>query len=422
MRTNVFSFSTALSIGACILSTVGMLQSQETTLHHRLKFRNPPPAIEQLTESREARKSLVTSSIASGTNLLPVFNYEEFSSRDGNIYDGVIVGANPSTRGPAAQVTIKAQVIPVILKFHTLGVSFNPKTGIFATASGDRTSDPTKADPGCFAGPTNVPVNAMLQSPIFRTADFNFGGTDVGTTQYIDAFQRGNFWSLIDKDNYHTLLHPTMIAPITIDVPAAKGISLNPDVFGPGPGLCGPEGLVEFIFFRNAIATAVSQLKTINPGTFPMLMLYNAAMPVGDPTNINDCCVGGFHSIIPAGPITFQAYSPFDFDVSGLFTPAGSDSAIASHEVGEFVNDPYLINQTPAWGHTGQVVGCQNNLEVGDPLTGNEAPRIVGKNGMTYHLQELAFFSWFFGNPSLGIHGWDSDNGTFLTDAGPPCM
>ena len=166
----------------------------------------------------------------------------------------------------------------------------------------------------------------------------------------------------------------------------------------------------------------MSKLKTVNPGSFPMLMLYNSPMPIGDPTNIGDCCVGGFHSILPVGPITFQAYSPFDFDVSGLFTTASSDTSIASHEVAEFVNDPYIINQTPAWGHTGQVAGCQGNLEVGDPLTGNEFPRIVGSNGITYHLQELAFFSWFFGNPSLGIHGWDSDNGTFLTDAGPPCM
>jgi hypothetical protein len=86
------------------------------------------------------------------------------------------------------------------------------------------------------------------------------------------------------------------------------------------------------------------------------------------------------------------------------------------------MNDPYIINGTPAWGHTGQVAGCQNNLEVGDPLTGVEAPRVVMPNGFTYHLQELAFFSWFFGNPSLGIHGWDSDNGTFLTDAGPVCQ
>ena len=40
-------------------------------------------------------------------NLLPVFNYQVVSSRDGNLYDGVIVGADPSTRGTGAQVTSK---------------------------------------------------------------------------------------------------------------------------------------------------------------------------------------------------------------------------------------------------------------------------------------------------------------------------
>jgi hypothetical protein len=34
----------------------------------------------------------------------------------------------------------------------------------------------------------------------------------------------------------------------------------------------------------------------------------------------------------------------------------------------------------------------------------------------------MAFFSWFFKTPSIGIHGWFSNNGTFLTDAGPPCQ
>ena len=190
-----------------------------------------------------------------------------------------------------------------------------------------------------------------------------------------------------------------------------------------GPGtFCGAAGLVGFFFFRRAIVAKLSQVKGINPGTFPMLMLYNVGLPIGDPTMLANCCVGGYHSILPVGPITFQAYSPFDFDVSGLFTTAGSGSAIASHEVGEFVNDPYITNQTPAWGHTGQVAGCQNNLEVGDPLTGSEAPRIVGQNGFTYHLQELAFFSWFFGSPSVALHGWFSDNGTFLSDAGPVCQ
>ena len=27
-------------------------------------------------------------------------------------------------------------------------------------------------------------------------------------------------------------------------------------------------------------------------------------------------------------------------------------------------------------------------------------------NGFTYSLQELAFFSWFYGAPTLGLNGW----------------
>ena len=102
-----------------------------------------------------------------------------------------------------------------------------------------------------------------------------------------------------------------------------------------------------------------------------------------------------------------------------VLTIAGD--VIVSHEAAEWMDDPYVVNNTPPWGNTGQVAGCQGNLEVGDPLTGSLAPRIFMPNGYTYSLQELADFSWFFGKPSLGIHGWFSDNGTFLTDAGPPC-
>jgi hypothetical protein len=38
----------------------------------------------------------------------------------------------------------------------------------------------------------------------------------------------------------------------------------------------------------------------------------------------------------------------------------------------------------------------------------------------TYHLQELAFFSWFYhSKPSLGANRWFSSNGTFRTSAAP---
>ncbi len=68
-----------------------------------------------------------------------------------------------------------------------------------------------------------------------------------------------------------------------------------------------------------------------------------------------------------------------------------------------------------AWGNIGQVSGCQGNLEVGDPRTGTNFPAATA-NGFTYHLQELAFFSWFFHqSPSWGAGGKYSNNGTFTT-------
>ena len=65
---------------------------------------------------------------------------------------------------------------------------------------------------------------------------------------------------------------------------------------------------------------------------------------------------------------------------------------------------------------------CQANLEVGDPLSPGNPPNdpsntftLVGGNGLSYDLQELAFYSWFFGTTSLGVGagGLFSNNGTF---------
>ena len=69
----------------------------------------------------------------------------------------------------------------------------------------------------------------------------------------------------------------------------------------------------------------------------------------------------------------------------------------------------------PLGGHLGQVPGCQGNLEVGDPLSGTTFPVTI--SGTTYHLQELAFFGWFY-DDNIGINGWYSTRGTFLSGAG----
>jgi hypothetical protein len=105
------------------------------------------------------------------------------------------------------------------------------------------------------------------------------------------------------------------------------------------------------------------------------------------------------------------------FDSSGSGDP---DVAVLSHEIAEWYDDPYGNNPTPPWGHIGQVTGCQRNLEVGDPLTGVLWPPVEMNNGFAYHLQETAFFSWFYRQvPSIGLAGWYSSFGTLLSPSEP---
>jgi hypothetical protein len=273
-----------------------------------------------------------------------------------------------------------------------------------------------------LAAPNNNPLKLFQQSPIFQSYDISVGGVDMGHTQYIDAFQRAEFYNLLkNPDNYQVLLNPvTTLQPIVVKVPAVSGTTLPPEF-----GACGPFGIVDIDFFdafldNNVLPALQPQ---VNAGNFPIFMLYNTVLAFNPITDIfNTCCVLGYHGNTGTNPI--QAYSPSDFDTTGVFGPTQGDSNTLSHEVGEFVNDPFGNNPTPAWGGVGQVPPgfCQNNLEVGDPLSGTNFSPIGGRNGFTYHLQELAFFSWFYSSNSTGIHDWFSDNDTFTTDAGPVCV
>jgi len=93
---------------------------------------------------------------------------------------------------------------------------------------------------------------------------------------------------------------------------------------------------------------------------------------------------------------------------------------LAAHELGEWMDDPLGNNMVPPWGNVGQVQGCQNTLEVGDPLSGRNS--IVFMNdGTTYTVQDLAFLVWFARqNPSLAVNGWYTTRAIY---AGPsiPC-
>jgi hypothetical protein len=363
--------------------------------------------------AHDAKGNIV--SPANSVSSLATFTYNVTSSRDGNSYTGVMVGQDPfSSRFSPTSVT--TPVIPLIITTNSVATGENSH-GVLSTTKGTTTFDPTAADTACLSAPNDVPLVLAQQSPIFQSSSFDFGQTFVGRTQYLDAFQRANFWQFVGGSNYHTLVNPVVFKPITINIAANEGLAIPPSLFGS----CGALGVVNINTLDPILTgTILPQLAAqgVDTSQFPIFLLYNVVMSIGVPTNLNQCCVLGFHG---ATGTPIQTYSPIDFDTTGLFGPTINDTSIAAHEVGEWMDDPFGNNPTPAWGHTGQVSGCQNNLEVGDPLTGTNVPNVQGANGFTYHLQELAFFSWFYGAPSIAVNGWFSDNNTFKTDAGPVC-
>jgi hypothetical protein len=263
----------------------------------------------------------------------------------------------------------------------------------------------------------------MAQSPIFQPNAFTFGPTAVGDTQYVDAFQRGNFWQAVGGTGYHTLLNGHVLPAVTVNLPGKQGLA---GTFG---GSCGPLAIVDFDVMIHQVFNKllVSEGANIDSSKFPIFLFYNTVMATNSSGGSN-CCILGFHNAVtqpaavaPDKAARVQTYAFIDFEASGAFIPSIHDTSIAAHEVGEWMDDPFGNNPTPAWGHTGQVGACQGNLEVGDPLTATNIPPVTGANGFTYHLQEMAFFSWFYGAPSIAVNGWFSNNNTFKSDAGPAC-
>ncbi|MGH7812715.1 MAG: hypothetical protein ACREQI_01755 [Candidatus Binataceae bacterium] len=348
---------------------------------------------------------------SSSSSTIPLWTYTVTSTRDGNTYQGTMVGRSPFYNG-ARETDIPVFIIPV--KVHM------PDTG--------HTFDPTATDPfGCL--PTGDTALALSQqSPIFEAppSAWTMNGVDVGTGQYTDAFQRANFFDSpanvsVTGDRYHTVLSPvTTLSAVTFDVPSGKGKTYN--AASVKAGGCGDIGVVDLGAMDSFVSSEISSLAGagVGPTNFPFFMLYNVVMgDPGDDINNSNCCVIGYHG---GGGNPLQTYSPTDFDSTGIFQNLGGTSVFA-HEVGEWMDDPTGNNSTPLWGHTGQVSGCQNNLEVGDPLSGT--PNLVlatMPNGVTYYLQELGFFSWFYSSPSIGAGDFFSDNESFTSDAAYPCL
>ncbi len=283
-------------------------------------------------------------------------------------YRGQIMGAAPAGN---ATTNIPTYVVPLIVQI------------------GPYTFDPTAPD-SCYAG--KVPLDAVQKSPLFNNSGpFKWGSPQVnfGTTQYVDAFQRAEWypWDAVDG-GWHTLfqLHTTTTQTYH---PSSAVVH-----FGSCTWL-----EIDFSALQSWIQTTlIKNLSNqgVGPTTFPVILMSNVV------ENAGGCCILGYHSAYSTSAM--QAYAWAMFDTTGTFG-ASKNIMPLSHELAEAVNDPTGHNMVFGWG-----TACQSNFEVGDPLGGVLYPTI-SLNGYTYDPQELAMMPWFFHQGS-GL-GWTSNNGTF---------
>lgn len=329
---------------------------------------------------------------AAGT---PIADFTKTIVDGASSFNYTMIGKDPFVAQAKPATTIKTYLQPIVIHF----------------SNGD-TWDPTVAD-SCDAGASAV--TRTQNSPIFVAQKWKFGGTPVGKAQYVDAFQRAGFYNQTNptgiNPGYHVKLSLITLPKVTINVPNASAAVET--TLGCGNGVLGG---FDINYWDNtqvpALLTSMAA-QGLTKKDFPLFLFGNVVMYDTSPGN---CCILGYHFSRGSGA-TFQSYGNSMYDNTGVFSGSGDVSAL-SHEVGEWMDDPNGSNPTKPWGNIGQVSGCQGNLEVGDPLSGTVLNDTL--NGKTYHVQEMAFYSWFYHqSPSQGVNGKFSNNGTFTTAAAP---
>jgi hypothetical protein len=126
---------------------------------------------------------------------------------------------------------------------------------------------------------------------------------------------------------------------------------------------------------------------------------------------------------------TFAYATWIDSDVAAQFIgdPTYADVVALSHEISEWMNDPFTTNAViPSWQFPGEPGACQGNLETGDPVE-VLAPDLrtfpVTIGGFTYHPQNEALLQWFAQvSPSNALDGaYSYPNESSLTSPSLSC-
>jgi hypothetical protein len=223
-----------------------------------------------------------------------------------------------------------------------------------------------------------------------------------GNSQYGDATVRSSFGKYVKahRSKWHVLLDKPTTKPLrTLNVPSSQGATASTTT-----------GVVVTLVNDNWLANTLAGIaRTVSARSLVIFLTFDT-VGCADFTNINTCGTGGFHADI-GGASGIHTFAWGSWMVPAIFGTSAADTAAMSHEVAEWLNDPFGNDIVPRWSVKGEPqYGCSNVFEVGDPLVGH----VFAIRGL--HYQDVADFSWFARQrPSIAANRLYSYRGTFKT-------
>ena len=292
-----------------------------------------------------------------------IFSVPHFSGSfesQGKAYPFTIVGKKPQSNATA---NVAVQIIPISLFFEEFA---------------DENGAPIVLDPDAI-------IPRVKASPNFHDAQYANG-----TTQFADAVQRAQFNAIAGKD-WHTLLGaPRIMKPLRIAVPRGDAKVYR----NPSTGVV--YAIVDTDFFLSQLNTVI-QMASLSPDALAIALTSNVFL--APQKDIKKCCVLGFHTSFDMGEMAqvkfVQTFIWASWVDQGILGPTLADVTPMSHEISEWMNNPFGSNAVPAW-QVPNSTGCQSNLETGDPLAlmpNAGFPVLI--DGFTYHPQNQVLMQWF---------------------------
>jgi hypothetical protein len=375
---------------------------------------------------------------------IPHWTFQYTDPTNGVTYPITIVGSDPNGGG---STTVHTVIVPLKLNF----VAGNQNT----SALNDLGFAGFTAPPLNHSFDGSTRVQDVLNSPIFGsnfTTPAVMGGD---TAQVGDAFMRAQANKI--GTGYHVRLTNDAVMPTqTLNVPASKGLAYQRPVgawreangYGPTNTIT---GVADISWFSSYLQQLINSLH-ISPTTVPIFLTDNVLLYIGH-GNYTNCCVLGYHGAAqPVGggsgsangngkqPVqTFMyaawstpgSYSGFLTDYTGVRSAPSPTRGLAdihalSHEVTEWLDDPFVNNAVQPWlTPTAPQYGCTGVLETGDPVVGVWFPysgnTAAAPTGTTYygqyHPEDEVEAQWFGrgGVESVLGHSYNS----YLTFMGP---